>query len=182
MNIDELNLSDPRILRLKAEELLKKNNQTSFANADTKKLMHELQIHQIELELQNEELTIANERAESALKKYTMLYDLAPIGYFILDADGTICDLNFGAADMLGERRFSLINSNFKLFISDNSKQVFNKFFSKIYTSNVKETCEVTLGYDNNISCDVYIEGIVTGDERKCLLSLVNILKFKPIH
>jgi len=108
-----------------------------------------------------------------------MLYDFAPMGYFTLDSDGTICDLNFTGAEMLGEKRFSLVNSNFKLFISEDSQVVFNNFFSKVYTSNAKESCKVKLGYDNNTLCTVYMEGIVTGDDRKCLLSVVDISSFK---
>ena len=92
------------------------------------KLLHELQVHQIELEMQNEELIQANETAETALKKYTMLYDFAPMGYFTLDPDGTICELNFTGAEMLGDKRFSLVNSNFKLFISEDSRPVFDVF------------------------------------------------------
>ena len=103
--------------------------------------------------MQNEELRQANETAETALKKYTMLYDFAPMGYFTLDSEGSICELNFTGAEMLGEKRFSLVNSNFKLFISEDSQPVFNKFFSKVYTSNAKESCEVMLGYDKKPLC-----------------------------
>jgi hypothetical protein len=76
------NLTDAQILRLKAEEKLKKNEKTGkpVIEADVKKLLHELQVHQIELEMQNEELREANETAETALKKYTILYDFAPVG------------------------------------------------------------------------------------------------------
>jgi hypothetical protein len=80
---------------------------------------------------------------------------------------------------MLGEKRFSLVNSNFKLFISESSQSVFNKFFSKVFTSNTKESCEVILGYDGKSLCSVYMEGVVIGDDRKCLLSVVNISAFK---
>ncbi len=182
MNTKNQNLTEAKTLRLKAEEKLKEKKNKSNVNSletDTKKLLHELQVHQIELEMQNEELQDAYETAESALKKYTMLYDFAPMGYFTLDHDGSICDLNFTGADLLGEKRFSLVNSNFKLFISKDSQAVFNNFFSKVYSSNAKESCEVELGYDNNPLCQVYMEGIVTGDEKKCLLSVVDISGFK---
>jgi hypothetical protein len=79
----------------------------------------------------------------------------------------------------LGEKRFSLINTNFKLFISDASKSVFNKFFKNIYASNAKESCELMLGYNDKPLCLVYMEGIVLGDDRKCLLSVVDISGFK---
>jgi PAS domain-containing protein len=100
---------------------------------DAKKLLHELQVHQIELEMQNEELRLAIETAEEALKKYTLLFDLAPVGFFTLEPDGTICELNFTAAEILDEKRFSLLGSNFKLFVSDESKPVFNQFFSEVF-------------------------------------------------
>src|SRR4030042_20493 len=179
---EEQDLTDARILRMKAEERLKEKKKKTHkpgSEPDTKKLLHELQVHQIELEMQNEELLHAYETAETALKKFTMLYDLAPMGYFTLERDGTICELNFTAADMLGEKRFSLINSNFKLFISKDSMPAFNSFFSKVYTSNAKESCEVILGYENNPLCLVYMEGIVTDDDQKCLLSVVDISGFK---
>jgi PAS domain-containing protein len=182
MNTEEMDFTDARQLRLKAEELLKKKQSKAakqIRETDVKKLLHELQVHQIELEMQNEELLHAYNTAEAALKKYTMLYDLASIGYFTLDSEGTICELNFSGAEMLGDKRYALLNSNFKLFVSDDSKPDFNKFYSKLFTSNFKESCEIMLGYDNNPLCHVYMEGFVIGDEKKCFLSLVDISTFK---
>jgi PAS domain-containing protein len=178
---EEMDFTDAKMLREKAEKRLnekQKEVDRALLETDANKLLHELQVHQIELEMQNDELRQAYETAETALKKYTMLFDLSPLGYFSLDSDGTICDLNFTGADMLGERRFSLINSNFKLFISDDSKPVFNSFFRKVYTSNSKESCEVVLGYNHKSLCRVYMEGVVTEDEQKCLISVVDISKF----
>jgi PAS domain-containing protein len=104
-----------------------------------------------------------------------MLYDFAPMGYFTLDSDGSISELNFTGAEMLGDKRFSLVNSNFKLFIAEESLDVFDRFFNKVYSTNAKESCEVILGYNGNPASRVYMEGIVTGDERQCLLSVVDI-------
>ena len=181
MTNSDRNFINPEMLRKKAEEKLRnKQNKADkpVIETDVKKLMHELQVHQIELEMQNEELHQAYETAETALKKYTMLYDFAPMGCFTLENDGSICDLNFTGAEILGDKRFSLVNSNFKLFISKDSQPVFNDFFSKVYASNTKESCKVNLGYDNKPLCRVYMEGIVTGDEQKCLLSVVDISGF----
>jgi len=180
MNKDR-NFTNEQMLRRKAEELLKKKQKKTekpAIEADVKKLLHELQVHQIELEMQNEELIQANQTAETALKKYTMLYDFAPMGYFTLDNSGSIIDLNFTGADMLGEKRFSLVNANFKLFISEDSKALFSKFFKKVFASNAKESCEAVLGYENSKLIKVYMEGIVTGDDRNCLLSVVDISGF----
>lgn len=174
--------TDTQLLRIKAEEQLKvKQQKTSVSETepDAKKLLHELQVHQIELEMQNEELRESNEAVELALKKYTMLYDLAPMGYFTLAHDGTIIELNFTGAEMLGERRYSLVNSNFRLFISDESKPVFNEFFQKVFTENFKQFCEVKLGYDKNLLENVYMEGVSIGDEKQCLLSVIDISDFQ---
>src|SRR5665647_2633955 len=164
MSKKDQNLTDKQLLRLKAEEKLKKQSKkagTKVLESDTKKLLHELQVHQIELEMQNEELRQANERAEEALRKYTMLYDFAPMGYFTLDSDGSISELNFTGAEMLGDKRFSLVNSNFKLFIAEESLDVFDRFFNKVYSTNAKESCDVILGYNGNPASRVYMEGIV---------------------
>jgi PAS domain-containing protein len=181
---EEMDFTDAKMLREKAEKLLNeehKKKDGAFTEINENKLLHELHVHQIELEMQNEELRQAYEKAETALKKYTMLFDLSPLGYFSLDADGIICDLNFTGADLLGERRFSLINTNFKLFVSEDSQSVFNDFFKKIYATNAKESCEVYLGHDNKPACKVYMEGVVTEDEQKCLLSVVDISKFSNV-
>jgi hypothetical protein len=180
MSNNKPGFTDAQILRQKAEEKLKDNQQksTPAIEADVKRLLHELQVHQIELEMQNEELRLANETTEAALKKYTLLYDFAPMGYFTLNKEGSILDLNFTGAEILCDRRFSLLNSNFKLFISEDSLPVFNDFFSRVFISNAKESCELMLGYEDETSCPVYMEGIVA-DSNNCLLSVLDISGFK---
>lgn len=170
-----------RMLRLKAEKLLeenKKSNRKSLVASDDLKLLHELQVHKLELEMQFEELQQAYETLESALKKYTMLYDLAPMGYFSLDKDGMITGLNYTAADMLGEKRIGLINSNFRFFIPEDSLPEFNNFFNKIFSDHEKESCKLILLNNNHHKREVYMEGIVTGEEEECLLSVVDISGF----
>jgi len=181
MNYEELDLTDAQILRIKAEEKLKvaKKANTPVKETEVKRLLHELQVHQIELEMQNEELRQANETAEKALEKYTMLFDFAPMGYFTLNHDGSIDDLNFTGAEMLGDKRFCLFNCNFKLFVDEESLPTFNNFFNRLFTLKTKESCEVMLGYDENPLCRVYMEGIVTSDDKQCLLSVIDVSDFK---
>ncbi len=184
MIYEEMDFTDAKMLRKKAEKLLEEKNKKeddTFKEINANKLLHELHVHQIELEMQNDELRQAYEKAEAALKKYIMVYELSLIGYFTLDSDGTICELNFTGAELLGDRRFSLTNSNFKLFVSEESRPVFNDFFSKIYTSNSKESCVVMLGYNKKPLCKVYMEGVVTDDEQKCLLSVVDLSRFSNV-
>ena len=110
---EEMDYTNARMLRLKAEEMLKgKKNKAAHPEIEVndKRILHELQVHQLELEMQIEELRQAYETSEATLKKYTMLYDFAPMGYFTLDENGGICDLNFTGAEILGDRRFSLFS------------------------------------------------------------------------
>jgi PAS domain-containing protein len=181
MSHHELDFTDARNLRIKAEEILKEKQKKDIPviEADVKKLLHELQVHQIELEMQNEELRETYETAETALKKYTMLYDFSPMGYFTLEKDGTITELNFSGAEMLGDKRFLLVNSNFKLFVSEDSRTIFNNFLKRIFSGKTKESCELMLGYDQKTLCFVYMEGIVTDDDGRCLLSVVDISAFR---
>jgi len=173
---EDQNLLDAGILRRRAEEQLKERNskpRTHILEPDINKLVHELQVHQIELEMQNEELLRAYETAENALRKYTLFYELAPLGYFILDENANITELNFMGAELLDNRRLSLVNRNFKFFVSPESLPVFNNFFADIYARNTNQTCEVMLAYNNKPLCKVYMDGIVT-DDNQCLLTLID--------
>ena len=184
MSTEDHDFTDAKLLREEAERKLqekKKSLSETEQKADVQKLLHELQVHQIELEMQNEDLRQAYLATELALKKYTILYEFAPIGFISLDSEGSICELNFTAAEMLGEKRFSLINTNFKLFVADDSKLVFDKFFRQVFTQEGKDSCEVMLGYDNNQLAFVYLEGVVIGDDNQCLLSVVDISAFKSL-
>ena len=98
-------------LREKAEEEWGMQKNPLIADpslSDLHKLIHELGVHQIELEMQNEELVRANEEAEAARKqaidvkeKYIELYDFAPTGYFTLSKEDSILDINFSATRIL---------------------------------------------------------------------------------
>ena len=86
----------------------------NFSEAEKLKLIHELEVHQIELEMQNEELLLAKLQADSAIEKYTELYDFSPSGYFTLSQDGSILDANLTGSVMLGKERSNLINTKFR--------------------------------------------------------------------
>jgi PAS domain-containing protein len=92
------------------------------------KLIHELEVHQIELEM-NEELLLAKEQAEQAIEKYTKLYDYAPSGYFTLSQDGKVTEANLTGAHMLGKMRSSILNSQFGFFLMP--QKIYLMIFSK---------------------------------------------------
>ena len=106
-------------LRKKAEEFYNTQHAISegkLSETETLKLIHELEVHQIELEMQNEELLHAKKQAEIDSIKYSELYDFAPSGYFTLSNEGKIFELNLSGANILGKERAKLINllANFR--------------------------------------------------------------------
>ncbi|MCX6277474.1 MAG: PAS domain-containing protein [Bacteroidetes bacterium] len=179
--------SDNEILRQKAEDSLKKNpaNLGYYClptpyNADTIKLLHQLEVQRIELEMQNAELVLAKENATKlAADKYAVLYDFAPTGYFTLSAEGKIMELNLSGSQMLGKERTHLINSRFGFFVSDDTKPIFNSFIGKIFSGKVKTECEVILSTGANIPIHVYLAGVAAENGEHCLVNMVDITKRK---
>lgn len=92
-------------------------SQDPLASDKTQAVVHELRVHQIELEMQNEELCLAQVHLEAARVRYFDLYDLAPVGYCTLDAQGLILQVNLRAATLLGLPRQSLVRQPFSRFI-----------------------------------------------------------------
>ncbi|NEV63776.1 ATP-binding protein [Thiorhodococcus minor] len=92
---------------------------------DARQLVHELRVHQVELELQNEELRTAQAELEASRARYFDLYDLAPIGYLTLTETGMIAEANLAAANLLGAPRTQLIGQPLSGFIHADDQDVF---------------------------------------------------------
>ncbi|HEV2455973.1 MAG TPA: ATP-binding protein [Verrucomicrobiae bacterium] len=142
-----------------AEALLwkqQKNQKSKAGNSestvDTPRLFHELQIHQVELEMQNSELQDARNRMEALLEKYTDLYDFAPVGYFSLDELGQILEVNLNGATLLGTERSLLINRRLQSFVTPASRPIFLAFLKRVFDGNGKQVCEAALMRQNGAS------------------------------
>ncbi|MCX6251492.1 MAG: PAS domain S-box protein [Bacteroidetes bacterium] len=180
--------SEFEILRQKAEEAL--NTSTSLSlrkthqpinptETDKLKLIHELEVHQIELEMQNEELILARSAAQEAAAKLTALYDFSPSGYFTFSKKGEIIELNLSGANILGKERTFLKNSRFSHVVSKDTEPIFRLFLEKVFTSRAKETCEVTLSMNVNLPMFVHLTGIATGNGEQCYVTMVDITERK---
>jgi PAS domain S-box-containing protein len=172
--------SEVETLRQKAEELLKKNStkKTSIDSDDEKvKLTYELEVHQIELVMQNEYLRVANEEKNVATQKYTELYDLVPSGYFTLSSKGEIIELNLHGASMLGKERQHLKRCMLAFFVSNETKPIFNLFLNNVFNNKDKESCEVTILTDCNLPTYVYLTGIATVNGLQCHITMEDISK-----
>jgi PAS domain S-box-containing protein len=112
---------------------------------DTTELIHELRVHQIELEIQNEELRNAQLELADSRNKYCELYDFAPVGYFTLNKEGLIVGVNLTGASFLGEERGNLLKSKFSHFIAPGSQDDFYLHHKKVVESRTRQSCEVKL-------------------------------------
>src|ERR1039457_3486072 len=169
-------------LRHQAEKLLKaKLPETGIlqVDGDALRLLHELQVHQIELEMQNDELRRAKDDLEAAVAKNTELYDFAPVGYLTLDRDGMIKSINFAGAGLLGSERSQLIGQRIGLFVAFTDRPIVTTFLDAVFTGQVKETCEVTLLSDIKLPLVVQVEAVTTASGQDCNFSLTDITKRK---
>jgi len=160
-------------LRFKAEEILKQNKQEAtpvLSETEMLKLIHEFEVHQIELELQNEELKAEAIKAKDA----TELYDFAPVGYFTLSEEGEILKLNHSGAEILGKDRSLLINSRFAFFVSNETKPVFNLFQKNVFSSKTIQSCEITLSVHNIALRYFHLTGIAFENAEYCLVTVTD--------
>ncbi len=148
-------------LRQQAETKLSKRKKSPILETDTQRLIHELEVHQIELEMQNEELLQAKAELESTLSLYSELYAFASLGYFTLTRDGTIRRANLTAVKLMGVGLSELIKRRFAVFISPESRIAFSVFLDRVFTSNKKEICEVMIQKDGSDPLWMLIEAIV---------------------
>ena len=174
-------------LRQKAEELMIKTRSTSsyahqsinISEVEILKLIHELEVHQIELKMQNEEIALAKNHAEAVSEKYIGLYDFAPSGYFTLSKEGRIFELNLSGSLMLGRERSHLKNNSFLYYVSSDTREIFVNFLDKLFSSYIIETCEVAISLYGKSPIYVHLTGIATQVEANCFITAVDITERK---
>jgi PAS domain S-box-containing protein len=153
------------------------------AEADPRRLLHELQIHQVELEMQNAELQDARDRMEVLLEKYTDLFDFAPVGYFSVDEQGRILEANLMGAALLGVERSLLINLRLPRFVEPTSQPIFRAFLERVFAGTGKQACEATLLKEDATPFWAAFHGIsataVSGPAKWCRVAVSDITSLK---
>ncbi|MBS0554844.1 MAG: EAL domain-containing protein [Proteobacteria bacterium] len=138
------------------------------AEHEMQRLLHELQVHQIELELQNEELRASRAEVEAGLARYTDLYDFAPVGYVTLRADGVILQTNLAAARLLGRERARLVGTCFGAFMTAADLPRFRAFLGQVFSSKAAPVCEVRLLGNEPPLPIVQIEAVLAPGGQTC--------------
>ncbi|MBI5248557.1 MAG: PAS domain S-box protein [Desulfomonile tiedjei] len=154
-------------LRSKAEEALRElspdTQDVSFLSLQyIRRLIHELQVHQLGLEIQKEELSRTQRELEMLRDKYSELYDFTPFGYFSLDQNGMILDANLIGADLLGMDKQSLIGKPFSLFVSD--QQTFYSYWQELSSTDAKLHCEVRMNKKDGAQLLTRLESLAVRD------------------
>ncbi|NTU97206.1 MAG: histidine kinase [Chlorobiaceae bacterium] len=156
MNKKRIQASELEALRRKAEAMLKlglKNNlDIPESKEEMQRIVHELAVYQIELEMQQDELLQARLNLEEGLESYTDLYDFAPLAYLTLDRNGKILKANLTATTVLGVDRSSLVGDRLGMFIISEDLPGFNAMLERVFKSRDHEHCEVTLLVDGTRS------------------------------
>lgn len=143
---------------------------------DNAQLVHELQVHQIELEMHNEALRHAYEEADALRDRYADIYDFAPVGYFTLNREGVILDLNLSGAILLGIKGSQKGRHRFAAFVAAESLSDFNAFVAEVLHATQKTTCEVVLsGHTQRPAATIKIEAIPNEAGNECRMVVIDI-------
>jgi transcriptional regulator with GAF, ATPase, and Fis domain len=133
---------------------------------DLLKLIHELEVHRIELDMQNEELSRSLAELAISQNNYIELYDFAPVGYFTFDGQGVIEEANLTGAQMLGIKRGSLRNVPFSRFIADaDERQIFSDHLSLVRKRQVMLKCEIMINGHDGITIYAQLQSIFVHSE-----------------
>lgn len=130
---------------------------------EVRQLLHNLQVHQIELEMQNRELREAHDELEATRDRYADLYDFAPVGYASFDARGRVLDLNLSAAELLGQERRGVIGQSFAGYLAPGQSTLFFCHLQAVFGSTRRQAAEVTLRDRGRGPIEVRLESIAAG-------------------
>lgn len=153
---------------------------------DVQRLVYLLQVHQVELEHQNEELRIAHEELEQSRNKYVNLFDFSPIPYFTLDPKGIIQEVNLSASKMIGIERKKLIERSFITYVHLMDRDVFQSFLQTVFNTSVKQSRELRVISKDKRVFNVLLDGLKLEDlaapGQYCQVALIDLTEFKKIE
>ena len=152
---------------------------STLSHGEVQKPLHELQVHQIELEMQNEELRSAQIALQDSRSKYPDLYDFAPVGYLTLNDKGLILEANLTAARLLDMNRESLIQRPFSRFVCREDGDTVHLHINRVFESADRQTCDIRIVRNGDSQLHAQLDTVAIQDgERhlsKCLMAITDI-------
>jgi two-component system, cell cycle sensor histidine kinase and response regulator CckA len=149
---------------------------------ESQRLIHELQVHQIELEMQNEELRQTRHEMEMSFNRYSDLYHFAPVGYLTLDPNGIVNAVNLNGASLLGVERSNLAGKRLASYVAHPSRPAFLAFLEMTFRSFTKEACELEMLKEGVTPLFVRIEAMATASGQECRFALIDISERKNLE
>ncbi len=170
------------VLRQKAEQLLSANDEKldELETIKVKRIFHEVQVYQLELEMQNDELQLTATELEQQKTKFTNLFELAPIGYFVTDKTGIILDVNRAGLQMFGLTKEAITKRPLLLHVYRDDNDIFYNYFNRLFLNPVAQSCQIRLINAQKQLLTVNIEGIAlmnTAADPVCYLTVTDITK-----
>jgi PAS domain S-box-containing protein len=152
-------------LRRQAETILegKRPDLEGFGLDDLQELIHELQVHQLELQLQNEALRETQEALQVARDEYAGLYDGAPVGYLTVDGQGTVARANATSGELLAVESSTLVGKPLHRFVAREDQDAYHFFLVRLTTGQGRETAELTLVRGDGSRFRARVEGVIRG-------------------
>jgi PAS domain S-box-containing protein len=139
-----------------------------------KELLHELQVHQIELEMQNETLRQSQISLEESRDRYVDFYDFSPVGYITLSREALISEINLTGATLLGEARSKLLNRRFSPFVAPEDKDLWHQHFMAVLQHDSKHSCELKILREDGSHLHVQLDSLhLESDGNKFIVRVV---------
>jgi PAS domain S-box-containing protein len=162
MSLKKKPSSSANTLRNKAEAALKitSTQVKKMSVPEIQRLVHELQVHQIELEMQNEELRQMQLELQQARDRYADLYDFAPVGFLSLNTRGQILEANFPVCQLLGVDRKALLRQKFEKFVMATDQPILRQHLHHVEKGRTKEISDVIRLKHNASVCFVRLESL----------------------
>ncbi len=141
----------PNFLRRRAEDILRETTTQSPENIEAlspeaaRRMLHELHVHQIELEMQNEELRLAQAALEESRSHYVDLYDFAPVAYLTLTREAAIAEVNLTGAALLAVERRTLLRQHFARFVAAGDRHRWHRLFRTVIEEEERQVDELAL-------------------------------------
>ncbi len=169
MKKDKSNPGKYRNIRKEAEKLLRKQPEAQTENLSVEEAghtLHELRVHQIELEMQNDELRRVNAELEESRAKYSDLYDFSPVGYFNFNNKGLILEANLTGAGQLGVERNLLIKKPFSRFIARDYQDLFYMHLRNVSDTTDRQGCEIKIKRGDSTEFYAQLESMLVEDSK----------------
>ena len=161
------------------ERFAQYDGRSDHSDLEKDRLLQELQVHQFELEMQNDELRRTNEELEMQRIRFLGIYELAPIGYFILDSYGNIRDVNSVGSKLLDIDKGDILGRRFMTFIETANRNNFHLFFNDIINLHERRSCQMQFTSYSGKTFFGQLEGIAIeatpSNTTTCYLAVIDI-------